>query len=437
MRTPLIFFSQLRRGLICTALLACAMLGATPVHAQQDTSASLTITVAAGAFDRHGTVVFFAPPTALPAGRYVLEGPSGRSVPLQVSGQEAWFVLDTLAAGATRSYQLTSGAAAVAADTSGGVRLEQHEGALALLVGERPALQYWLAPRPLPRPDLDAIYRRGGYVHPIRTPSGRVVTGDYPADHPHHHGLWAAWTNTQFRGRTPDFWNMQKGTGAVMPMALDSAWGGPVHGGFRARHRYEDYSGPEPVTALYEQWTLRLYAAPPRPDSPGSDPDYHLFDLVVEQATASASPLVLPTYHYGGVALRGRDAWHGAEGARFLTSEGKTRADGNATRARWTYMGGDVDGEQAGVAMLSHPANVRAPQPVRIHPEMPYFCFAPTQLGPWTLRPGQPYQARYRLVAFDGPPDAEALDRLWNDYAYPPAVTVETSSSSGRAPSPQ
>jgi hypothetical protein len=128
------------------------------------------------------------------------------------------------------------------------------------------------------------------------------------------------------------------------------------------------------------------------------------------------------------VAVRGRDAWYGPDGARFLTSAGRDRSDGNETRARWTYIGGTVEGTQAGIAVLGHPDNVRAPQPVRIHPEMPYFCYAPSQLGRWAIEPGRPHVARYRFVAFDGSPDPALLDRLWADYAYPPTVTVSRAS---------
>lgn len=387
----------------------------------QDADPGYAVTVAAGGFDRQGTVVSFALPDSLPSGTYTLDDPEGTSVPLQVGANRAWFVLDALSAGAERTYRLTAASA-----SSDGVTLEQRNRSLVLGAEGAPVLQYWTAPRPLPRAGIDSIYLRGGHLHPVRTPSGRVVTGDYAEGHEHHHGVWAAWTNTQFRGRTPDFWNMAEGTGAVVPMALDSTWSGPVHGGFRARHRYVDYSAEEPVTALHETWMLRLYDVS---DVEAATP-YRVFDITLTQSTASASPLNLPPYHYGGAAVRGPDAWFGEDNAQFLTSAGNDRSNGNETRARWTYIGGTVEGEQAGIAMLGHPTNFRAPQPVRIHPEMPYFSFSPQQLGSFSIQPGAPYTMRYRIVAFDGPPNPNALDRLWNDYAYPPAVTVEAQGSS-------
>lgn len=399
-----------RLGLVIFGLLLMS-----GIASAQDVDSSYEVTVAAGEIDRHGTVVSFPLPSNISGETFHLQAEGGTSRSLQIGDNRAWFILHHLPAGEQRTYQLEPGSA-----PGGRARLEHGSRSLSISVGEEPVLRYWTDERPLPRAELDSIYLRGGYLHPVRTPSGRVVTGDYAEGHPHHHGIWSAWTNTRFRGRTPDFWNMQDGTGGVVPMALDSTWSGPVQAGLKARHRYVDHSAPEPVTALYEEWTLRVYDV----SSSASDFSYRLFDLRVVQTTASPSPLILPTYHYGGVAVRGPDAWYGEENAHFHTSAGKDRSNGNETRARWTYIGGEVEGERAGLAMLSHPNNVRSPQPVRIHPDMPYFCYAPSQLGRWSIRPGRPHVARYRFVAFDGPPDPDALDRLWANYAYSPSVTV-------------
>jgi hypothetical protein len=48
----------------------------------------------------------------------------------------------------------------------------------------------------------------------------------------------------------------------------------------------------------------------------------------------------------------------------------------------------------------------------------------PSRLGPWSITADQPYVARYRFVVGDGPANRELLERLWNDYADPPRVTV-------------
>ncbi len=83
-----------------------------------------------------------------------------------------------------------------------------------------------------------------------------------------------------------------------------------------------------------------------------------------------------------------------------------------------------MEGRPAGIAILCHPANFRAPQPMRIHPTEPFFCSVPSQMGRWEIVPGQVYLSRYRYIVADGLPDRAELDRLQNDYANPPQVTI-------------
>jgi hypothetical protein len=61
---------------------------------------------------------------------------------------------------------------------------------------------------------------------------------------------------------------------------------------------------------------------------------------------------------------------------------------------------------------------------MRLHPTEPFFNFAPQQAGDMEIKPGEKYVSRYRFVVHDGPADRAELDRLWNDYAHPPIVTV-------------
>jgi hypothetical protein len=208
---------------------------------------------------------------------------------------------------------------------------------------------------------------------------------------------------------------MGQKTGTVEFVTLDRSWSGPVHGGFVARHRFVDLSAPSPVVALHETWEVTAYNVP----------DARVFDLVLTQACATIDPLVLPKYHYGGLGFRGRGEWFGKDKAFFLTSEGETdREKANAQKMRWIHLSGAVDGGMAGLAVLGHPENFRAPQPVRVHPREPYVSFTPSQEGDWKIEPGKPYIARYRFVAQDGPPDRARLDALWHGYALSAIVNL-------------
>ena len=293
-------------------------------------------------------------------------------------------------------------------------------GGLAFTNAGKPVLSYHLDPSALPRPGIPAEYHRAGYIHPIYSPSGALISDDYPPDHIHHHGIWSPWTKTEFQGRTPDFWNMGKKTGTVERVALDRTWGGWVHGGFEARHRMVDLSAPTPVTALNETWDVVIYRVA------GAAKPVHLFELTIRQTCATNDPLILPEYHYGGTAFRGRAEWLGATASQFLTAEGETdRVKAQGQRTRWIAQSGAVGaGAVAGLAMLGHPDNVRAPQPVRIHPREPYFCFTPSQLGRWTIEPGQTYVARYRFLVFDGAPDRALIEAYWQGFAQPATVRV-------------
>ncbi len=329
----------------------------------------------------------------------------------------AWVVLPALGAGQTVDGQLVAATSRIprpqAETKTNGARLELRlpEG----LVGT-----YQMGAGELPRGDIPEKFRRGGYLHPLLTPAGRPVTDDYPANHLHHHGIWSPWTKTKFEGRTPDFWNMGDRKGRVDFVALDHHWSGPVHAGFRARHRMVDMLSQPEKTALDEAWEVRLFNLGETMNRRG-----HVLEITITQTCATASALELPKYHYGGLGVRGNWAWNGADATRWLTSEGLTnRLAANETRGRWCWLGGLVDGQLAGLTVLGAAENFRAPQPMRVNPTEPFFCFAPSQLGDWAIEPGKPYVARYRLLLTDGEPDRELIEQCWRDLAEPVRVEV-------------
>ena len=212
---------------------------------------------------------------------------------------------------------------------------------------------------------------------------------------------------------------MGSGKGTVEFVAVDNYWSGAVFGGLQARHRFVDMTLPDPVTVLNEVWELKVYSRVI------DDAKFHVFDLRFKQSCATEKPLKLPQYRYGGLGFRGHHDWDGAENASFLTGLGETdRVKGHATRAPWCHIGGLVNGKKSGVAILCHPGNFRAPQPMRIHPHEPFFCYAPAQMGDWEIAPGQPYAVEYRFVVFDGAPEKAVIDLVWQDYAEPVQVAV-------------
>lgn len=382
-------------------------------------TAQQKLTVSAGEFDRRNCIVPVKLPDGTEAGVYMLVDDAGKRTPLQVGpAGRGTFILGDLKAGQSRTYRIERSDSGGANDAAG-VRVNRQGDRLTIVGDAKEILQYQGEKTPLPQ-GYDPAFQRGGYIHPVYTPGGKLVTDDYPPKHKHHHGIWSPWTKTKFEGRAPDFWNMGQKTGTVEFVGISAAWSGPVVGGFRADHRMVDLSAtPQPKPAIDETWVVAVY----KPTQSGKRS--YVFDLTTNQRCASDSPLVLPKYHYGGLGYRGHRDWEDKNNCFFLTSEGKNRSNGNETTGKWCHIGGKVDGEMAGVAILCHPDNFRFPQPMRLNPDEPFFCYAPSQGGDWSIEPGKPYVARYRFIVADGPADAKEIERLWNDYSKPPKVMVE------------
>ena len=256
----------------------------------------------------------------------------------------------------------------------------------------------------------DPVFSRSGYIHPIWTPAGKVLTNDSPPNHLHHHGLWSAWTSAEFEGRKSNFWESKEKQGRVECVKVEQTWSGPVFAGFKARHRYVNLNGPAgEKVALEELWEVRVYALS----------DRFVFDLLSTQTCATDQPLVIKEYRYGGIGFRGSADWEGKAGVAFLTSEGKTRVDGHATKAKWCAATGKIGGAEASIGFLCHPKDFRFPQPLRLHPDEPFFNWAVPQGGDFSIEPGKPYTARYRFIVSGEPTLAPEV--LWRLYTGPSA----------------
>lgn len=369
--------------------------------------AAETLVISAGDGAREQALVEFNLPKDPTAN--VATDSQGKTYPIQKSGTRAFI----LAPAVKGDMKLNLGRAATIPI---GVKVERAGKKLRASAGGKTLLEYQAEPGEFPRSDIKPIFRRGGYIHPIYSLSGKVITDDFPPNHIHHHGVWFAWSLAEFEGRTTDFWNMGDGKGLVEFVSLGNHWSGPAHGGFTAKHRYVDLTGGSPKTAIDEDWEVRILNRFP-------DQKFWVFDIVSTQRCVSA--MKFPEYRYGGVGLRGNWAWNGKEAVQFLTSEGVTdREKSHTMRARWCDMHGVIDGQHVGITVMGHPDNFRAPQPMRVHPSEPFFNFAPQQAGDFEAQPGKPYVARYRLVIHDGPPDKDELDRIWAGYANLPKAEV-------------
>ena len=404
------------RLLTALAVPTLVCMGASPARAEP--GRAVTIELRAGEHAREGVPVFFELPASLqdcPAVE-LTRLDTNRAVAVQIDEgpprRAVWMVRDRLAPGGTRRYRLAS--AAAAGEPSRAVTVADDGKALTLEVRGREVLRYNHAVVPCPDRE-QPWFDRSGYIDPVFSPSGQVLTDGMPPDHYHQHGIMFPWTNTTFEGRPVDFWNSKEQQGMVEHVSFKSTAAGPVFASFTALLRHVDLTAPGgPKTALVETWQVRAY----------DRTDGFLFDLCSTQTCASESPLRINEFHYGGMAIRGARAWFEPGQGDFLTSQGKTRADGNHSRPCWVDVHGRQEGRAAGVTIFCHRSNFRFPQPVRLHPSKPYFCWSPMVLGAFAIEPGKPYVSSYRHYAHDGPLEAKVAEQLWHDLADPPEVCI-------------
>lgn len=290
--------------------------------------------------------------------------------------------------------------------------VQETDEAIVILQDAKPILRYNKAIQIAPE-GMDSIHNRSGYIHPVFTPSGQIASGDFSEDHAHQRGIFMAGTNTTFREKRVDFWNLHKRLGRTEHAKTLSTGSSNGSASFTVRiNHIATIKGSETVV-LHENWTVT--------GRPGSA-EHFVFDIQSEQTPATDSPLHFNEYHYGGMALRGSNLWTPLESnpngtCEFLTSNGHERIEGNHTHVRWVSMRGEVDGRPASITVLCHPSNFRFPQAVRLHPKMPYFTYAPMFDGAFDIQPGETYESRYRYLITSSKPDSDWIERQWKAYA--------------------
>lgn len=94
------------------------------------------------------------------------------------------------------------------------LELTETKDVIRVTLGGNPVLEYIKTEKPVPE-GIEPHLRRSGYIHPVFTPTGQEITGDFPADHAHQHALFFAWVKASFDGKKVDFWNQAKITLSV------------------------------------------------------------------------------------------------------------------------------------------------------------------------------------------------------------------------------
>jgi hypothetical protein len=301
------------------------------------------------------------------------------------------------------------------------VGMDRHN--LSLGYGEKKVLDYHHAYMEAPD-GVDPLYGKSGFIHPLYSPEGNIMTRIQPRDHYHHYGIWNPWTKTIVDGQEVDFWNLALGEGTVRFAGLISETAGELFSGFTVRQEHVNFKarGPDQV-AINETWEVKNFPV----EIEGRT--CWLIDFTSTLNNPLDSAIELSAYRYGGgIGWRATAAWN-KDNSRILTSEGKTRKDADGTHARWCKVEGWFPtGISSGILFCSHPGNRAHPEPMRVWPEDAndrgdvFFEFCPIRHQKWMIYSGKDYVLKYRMLVFDGEITPEIAESVWQSYASPVSI---------------
>lgn len=224
------------------------------------------------------------------------------------------------------------------------------EGVLQLTDGGVPVLDYVEKARSAP--GLEPRLARADYIHPLCSPSGTILTEDFPADHLHQSGLFWRWATVTWDGGEGGPWEL---TG--MHPRWEESLGqevGPVCAVYGARSGW--YTGvtaddPAGVRIVEEDLWVRVWRAT------GAG---RRVDVVVSLRACVPGVRIEgredQAKGYGGFSIRIADS----DERQFVTSEGPLTGDALGMAAEWVDCSQrDAEGKEAGVTIWTgseHPA---------------------------------------------------------------------------------
>lgn len=273
---------------------------------------------------------------------------------------------------------------------------------LGLWDGDRPVLVYNHGPHT--KAGSQANRPRSTYIHPIYGLDGEVLTDDFPADHPHHRGLFWAWPHVTIDGRQYDMWVLN----GIEPRFVkwtrqdtgpDTATLGVENGWFVGERK-----------VMREQ--LQIIAH--RPDDLGRAID---LDFTWTPQERPITLLGAEGKSYGGMTLR----FAPGEPTTITVPTGRSKDDLLMTPLPWADLSRDWPGDRgtSGAALFVHPSHPGFP-PTWLTRHYGAICVGWPGVHSRTLAAGEPIRCRYRVWVHRGTPGVPPIERAYAKFAATP-----------------
>ena len=289
------------------------------------------------------------------------------------------------------------------------VQLDADTGEYRIVDGDQPVLQYNYATVKLPAGYLEKVHPnnrkyavdRSNYIHPLFGPEGEQLTLDFSHDHPHHRGIYWAWPEVQYQGKSADLHALQNVF--ARPTGKIKTVNGNDYAEIQAENRWL-WEDKTPI--VRETATIRGWSA--------SETGRYI-DL-----TFTFAPLV------DGVTLarRGTRAYGGLNIRLSAIKEMKLNHYADPVdaqpRAGWQSATGVWAGgtKLAVLAVFEKSDNPEYPGDYVEYPNLPWFQPTfPSKGTRYELKKDQPLVLQYRLWISSGTgPTEEEYRRQWNIF---------------------
>ena len=350
---------------------------------------------------------------------------TGKEVACQVGGGKLWFILDQLAAGASKTYSVELGAESAASPKA--VALSIGSGKIDVAIGGKPFTSYvhnLPKCKCLDRRGKEVEYQtRRPYFYPVYGPGQLPMTRPYPMggtdipknvarDHPHHTSIYVAYGSVN----GVDNWSIGGGAGWILHKGFQSMVSGPVFGQFVESL---DWTTRDKKPVMAETRTARVY----------NQPDTHrMLDLEIAFEAKYGAVKFGDTKEGGICATRMRPELRHDRKGLLVNDSGQKGGAAWGKKATWTSASGEVDGKRCGFAIFDHPGNLRHPTTwhartyglLTANPfGLSYFTRKKEQ-GDYTLEADKELVFRYRIYFHLGDEKAGQVAARYADYATPP-----------------